>query len=142
MALILYPTTDYDAFISIANCDTFLTANVIGSQRTDYDALSDGDKEIYIRQATTLIKHNITLPDTLEDDLQYATAYLVNYSIGVDMTNEDGKQGNIKRKEIVDVVETEYFAPGQDSNSFPDIVQSLLNQYDGVSDGSFVFERS
>jgi len=141
MALILYPTDDYDAFISIVNCDAFLAANVIGSQRTLYDALSDGDKEIYIRQATTLIKGNITLPNTLEDDLQYATAYLVNFSIGVDMTNTSAST-NIKSKEIVDVIKTEWFSPNKDINSFPTIVQQLLEQYDGVSDGSFQYSRS
>ena len=141
MALILYPTTDYDAFISIVNCDAFLESNVIGSQRTLYDALIDADKEIYIRQATTLIKNAITLPTTLEEDLQAATAYLVNHSIGIDMLDSN-KSSNVKVKEIVDVVKTEYFTPNNDVNSFPDIVQSLLLQYDGVSDGSFVFNRA
>jgi len=141
MSLILYPTENYDTFISIINCDTLLTANVIGSQREAYANLIDTDKEIYIRQATTLIKNDITLPYTLEDDLQLATAYLVNHSVGIVMTNGD-KSSNVKEKEIDGVVRTVYFSPNSDVNDFPDICQSLLSQYDGASDGSFVLERA
>jgi len=141
MALILYPTDDYDAFISIVNCDAFLTANVIGSQRTLYDALEDVDKEIYIRQATTLIEGRITLPDTLEQDLQDATAYLVNYSVGLDMLNAD-KSSNVKVKNIVGVISTEYFATGAASNSFPDVVTTLLGQYGLIARSSFALDRS
>ena len=142
MAVILYPETDWDAFIDVATCDAFLTANVIGTQRTAYDALTDPDKEIYIRQATTLIRGKITLPATLEDDLMYATAYLVNYSIGVDMTRDDGK-GNLKSINIVnETVEKEWFSPTDANNDFPDIVQSLLSAYGLNTDGSFSFIRS
>ena len=141
MALILYPNTEWDAFVSVINCKELLALNVIGSQREAFDNLSDSDIEIYIRQSTTLIKNYITLPSTLEDDLQLATAYLVNYSVGKVMTDSD-KSSNVKVKEIVDVVKTEYFSPNSDVNSFPEIVESLLVQYDGVSDGSFIFNRS
>jgi len=141
MALVIFPTTDYDAFVTVVNCDSLLEVNVIGTQRAAYDALSDGDKEIYIRQATTLIKHNAELPTTLEDDLQLATAYLVNHSVGIDMLNSDNTS-NVKVKDIDGVVKTEYFSQNSDSNSFPDIVQSLLEQYDGAVDGSFTFSRA
>ncbi len=140
MALILYPLENYDAFVSVENCDEILSLNVIGSQRTLYDALEDSDKEIYIRQSTLLIKQKIVLPAELEQDLQTATAYLVNHSIGQVMTN-DNNSGNIKRKEIFEVVETEYFTQGEDSDSFPSIVDSLLSQY-YKSLSSFSFERS
>lgn len=141
MALILYPLSDYDAFTSVLDCDSILVNNVIGSQREGYDALDNTDKEIYIRQASLLIKQKITLPDALENDLKIATAYLVNHSVGVNMLNED-KKSNIKSKEIVDVVKTEYFGRGEDSNSFPDIVESLLDQYSSVTSSFFIFERA
>jgi len=141
MSLILYPNTGYDAFISVANCDAFLTANVIGTQRELYDALTVPDREIYIRQATTIIKGDITLPDTLEQDLQDATAYFVNYSVGIDVTNSS-KSSNVKIKEITDLVTTEYFSPNKDVNALPDIVSSLLKSYNVITDGTFTFERS
>ena len=141
MSLILYPTTGYNAFISLADCDTFLLENVIGSQRALYDALVDSDKEIYIKQATMFIKQDITLPDTLEQDLQDATAYYVNYSIGVDLVAND-KDSNVKVDEVVGVVKTEYFTKSKEVNSLPEICQKLLSQYDVVVDGVFTFERS
>jgi len=139
--LILYPNTGYDAFVSVVDCDAFLALNVIGAQRESYGLLSDTDKEIYIRQATLSIKNSVTLPNTLENDLMRATAYLVNYSIGKDMTNSD-RSSNIKSKEISGVTKTEYFTANSDVNSFPDICQSLLKQYDVVTDGTFSFNRS
>ena len=142
MALTLYPDTGYDAFIAVADCDTFLSLNVPSSQRTAYVALSEADKEILIRQATTLIKSKITLPSTLEQTLQDATAYLVNFSVDTVMTNSDGEQGNVKRELIVGTIETEYFSQGKDSNSFPEIVDSLLSTYGIAQSGSFVFNRA
>lgn len=138
MALIIYPNEDYDSFCSVADADSILTNNVPSSQRTAWEALLEADKEIYLRQATILIKQKITLPDTLEDDLKTACAYLANYSIGKDMTNSTS-DNNIKVDEVVGVVKTEYFSPNKSSNSFPSIVNSLLKQYGLQSDGSFKF---
>ena len=143
MALTEYPTTSWDTFCSLADAEALLLANVPTSQRTLWDApLANADKEIQLRQATLLIKQRITVPDTLEDDLKLATALLANSSININMQDEDGKTGNIKSKRIEGVVDTEYFAPSADSNSFPDLVVSLLEQYNGESDGSFTFNRS
>lgn len=141
MSLIIYPTEDYDAFISVVDCDTLLSSNVIGAQRALYDDLVDSDKEIYIRQATTLIKQRITMPETLENDLKAATAYLVNYSVGLDMTNAD-KSSNVKVKNIVGVISTEYFSNGSASNAFPDVVTSFLSQYGLSARSTFSLDRS
>ena len=140
MALIEYPNDNYDCFITLADCNDFLASNMIGSQRTAYDALGDADKEIYIRQATNLIKNKITLPDTLEDDLKHATAYLVNYSIGKDMVSHSN-DGNVKSKKV-DIIETEYFSQTKNDNDFPEIVDSLLSGFSLKSESAFVFERA
>ena len=142
MALIIYPDTGYDSFSSIADADAYLASNVPSSQRTLWEALVDADKEIYLRQSTTLIENKITLPDTLEENLQNACIYLANYSVGLDMLNSDGETGNIKVDEVVGVVKTEYFGASKDSDSFPSIVDLLLADYGLVTDGSFSFERS
>lgn len=138
MALIIYPDENYDSFCSVTDADSILTNNMPSSQRTAWEALLEADKEIYLRQATILIKQKITLPDTLEDDLKTACAYLANYSIGIDMTNSTS-DNNIKVDEVVGVVKTEYFSPNKSSNSFPSIVNSLLKQYGLQSGGSFKF---
>ena len=141
MALIIYPTTDWDSFCDVADADLILANNVPSSQLTAWNALTTTDKEIYLRQATLLISNKITIPSTLESNLQKACAYLAWYSVGKDLTNNDGKTGNVKVKEIVGVVKTEYFSQGKDSNSFPEIVDLLLKDYGAVSDGSFIFAR-
>jgi len=138
MPLIIYPVEGWDSFCSESDCTDILELNVPPSQLVDYLALDIPTREIYLRQATILIKQKITLPDTLEDDLKTACAYLANYSIGKDMTNSTS-DNNIKVDEVVGVVKTEYFSPNKSSNSFPSIVNSLLKQYGLQSGGSFKF---
>lgn len=142
MALTIYPATGYDSFTTLADAEALILANIPAAQHTAWDALpDDAAKEIELRQATILIKNKTTLPDTLEDDLKLACVYLANSSVGVTMTNEDGK-ADIKMKEIVDVVKTEYFGRSKDSNEFPDIVNMLLSQYEVTTSSSFSFERA
>ncbi len=142
MALIVYPTINFDAFISLADCEVVLSNTVPSSQLMGWVALSDTDKEVMIRQSTMLIKAKITPPSTLEQDLKTATAYLSNYSIDTDMQNEDGSD-NVKVKEIVGVVKTEYFTKSEDkSNELPDIVISLISQYFTKAKSSFSFRRA
>lgn len=141
MALIIYPNDGYDSFCSLTDAEGLIAANIPASQHEAWDDLVDPDKEVLLRQSTLIIKNRIDLPDTLESDLKLATVYLANSSVGVDMTNEDGK-ADIKSKEIVDVVKTEYFGSKKDSNALPDMVTMLLAQYDVKSSSSFTFERA
>lgn len=142
MALTIYNDDGWDSFVTIANADTILTNNIPSTQRTLWEALADTDKEIYLRQATELIRTKITLPYELEDDLQKATAYLANYSVGKDMTTSDG-ESNLKRKNIAQTtIEKEYFYPGSKSNAFPDNVIALLSQYGYGGANSFTLDRA
>jgi len=138
--LIEYPTTGYDTFCSLADAGTILLNNVPPSQRTDWDAITeDTTKEIYLRQATLVIKGKITLPETLEYDLKLATAYLANYSIGKDMV-DDGEKSNIKVKKVDDI-SVEYFNPRDADNELPDLVINLLAKYEVSSSGTFSLVR-
>jgi len=142
MALIIYPDTGYDSFCSVVDADDLIDLNIPAAQADAWFNIADDfDKEVLLRQATTIIKHRIDLPDTLEDNLKLATVYLANASIGIDMTNEDGNN-DIKSKEIVGVVKTEFFGTKKDSNALPDMVTMLLAAYDVKSSSSFSFERS
>lgn len=141
MALTLYPLTDYDTFCSLVDAEAIIAANIPAAQHSAWDALPDAEKEVQLRQATLLIKNKITLPDLLESELSMATAYLANSSVGVDMTNEDGSN-DIKSKEIVGVIKTEFFGGKKDSNSMPDMVMLLLAKYKITASSSFSFERS
>ena len=141
MSWIIYPTTNYDSFCLLADADIILTNYLQTSQLVAWTALSDADKQTLLRQSTLLIEQKVEeLPTALEINLQRATAYLANFSIAKDMTNED-KSSNVKIKEITGIVKTEYFNPSEQSNTFPDIVLSLLSVYDVFSSGSFSFIR-
>jgi len=140
MAIILYPNTDWDGFVDETTVTTILTSLV--PDLTDWNALTVEVREVYIRQATLLISQEITIPDALEKDLQKATAYLANYSIGKDMQEENGSE-LLKRKRIEGVVDKEWFAPRETkSNELPDIVERLIAQYKLSGSSSFTFTRA
>lgn len=141
MALILYPLDNYDTFCSLADAETLIANNIPSAQHTAWDALTDPEKEILLRQATLIIKNKIELPDLLENELKLAAIYLANSSVGTDMTKDDGKS-DVKVKEIVGVVKTEFFGRAKDSNSLPDMVTMLLSKYNYLSSGSFTFDRA
>ena len=141
MALIEYPLENYDTFCSLADAETLILNNIPATQTEAWNALDDTQKEVQLRQATLLIKNKITLPDTLEDDLKLATAYLANASTGNDVTDDDGS-GNVKIKEITGVVKTEFFSPNKSNDDFPNMVTLLLSKYEVVQDGTFTFSRS
>jgi len=140
MSMIEYPTDTWDTFCSLADANAILL-NLV-PDLTKWNDLTDPVKEVYLRQATLLINQRIEeLPDTLEDDMKTATAYLANHSIGVDMTNEDGT-ALLKEKDIAGAIKKVWFTPREASNSLPDVVESLLSQYDLKSSGGFSFKRS
>lgn len=141
MALIIYPTTNYNSYVSLADAEILITDNVIN--HTAWDALVNADKELYLKQSTTLIRLKITDPATTEtpSDLELATIYLAVSSIAVDMTESDGKD-NLKRIKIEGAIEKEFFTKGEKSNTFPDIVEALLSQYTYSNSSSFTLQRA
>jgi hypothetical protein len=141
MALTIYPTTDWDSYISLADATTLMPKYVL--DMTAWNALNDTQKEFYLVQSSLLIKNKITDPEETSTplDLQIATVFLANYALGNDLTDNDGKN-NVKIKEIVGVIKTEYFSTAFASNSFPDYVSMLLNQYGFISQSALVLDRS
>lgn len=139
MALIIYPTTDWDSYVSVLNADTMLTNYLFDS--TAWLALTSAKKEILLRQASMLISAHITDPEEVEtpEDIVLATAYLADYGRTTNLL-VDSQSGNIKRLKIEGAIEKEYFAKGSQSNSFPSIVKTLLVPY-GYSNGTKI-ERS
>jgi hypothetical protein len=62
MALTIYPEDNFDSYVSLADADTYAPLYILDT--TNWDALSDTQKEFYLRQATYLIKPKITDPDS------------------------------------------------------------------------------
>lgn len=135
MALIIYPTEDWDSYLTVADAEVLMGKHIL--DMSTWNALSDPHKEIYVRQASLLIKTKITDPETTEtpDDIELATAYLANYSVGKTMTNSDDS-GNLKSKRIEGVIAKEWFSANKASNAFPDVVADLLAPYGYVGYGA------
>jgi hypothetical protein len=72
MALIIYPSSGFDSFVTLADATSNLTNNVIDI--TAWTALTDAKKEIYLRQATLLIKSKID-PIGFLPDIYYYTDF-------------------------------------------------------------------
>ena len=139
--LIIYPTINYDSFCSLTDANTIISLNVQIVQRSLWDSITDDlEKEIYLRQASLIIKDKITPPEILEDDLKKATAILANHQVGMNVTDKDDSH-YIKRKKVDDL-ETEYFDMRQPDESIPSFVVSLLKQYEVQTSGTFVFGRA
>lgn len=141
MSLIIYPTDSFNSYVSLADAEILITDNVVS--HSAWDALTNTQKELYLKQATTLIRLKIQDPyvDVTPFDLQLATAYLAVSSIAVDMTESDGKD-NVKRIKIEGAIEKEYFTKSEKSNSFPDIVEALLSAYVYTNSSSFTLARA
>jgi len=130
--MIIYPTTDWNSYVSLIDANT-IAADFIDD---NFTALTDAEKEKYLKQSTLLIKLKIIDPleETTPDNLKLATVYLANYSIGKNMVSYDTSD-NVKRLKIDGALEKEYFSQGSKSNSFPSIVNELLSEY-GMSGGT------
>ncbi len=140
MALIIYPLSGFDSFVTLEDTTSNLTNNVIDT--TAWTALAETVKEIYLRQATLLIKSRIDLDLVVSvDNLELATSLLANYAVGVDIT-DDTNDGNIKINEITGVIHKEYFTKGKASNAMPTNVVSLLSEYGFVGSGSIKILRA
>lgn len=141
MALIIYPTSGWDSYVSLADAETIVTNNIISP--ASWNALTNAQKELYLKQSTTLIRLKITDPLTLTtpSDLELATVYLSINSIGIDMMDSDGKE-NLKRIKIDGAIEKEYFTKSDSSNKFPDIVEALLSQFIYSGSGTFSLNRA
>lgn len=50
MALTIYPTAGYDSFVSLADANTIVASHTL--YNTEWTALTDADKEVYLRIAT------------------------------------------------------------------------------------------
>lgn len=141
MALVIFPTENWDSYASISDINDLFSKYV--KDTSNWDNLTDTQKEIYLRQNTLLIKNKIgQLDETSEADfeIKLALTYLTAYSIGKDMLNADGDE-NIKVIDISGTIRKEYFTKGKKSNDFPAIVKEILQPY-GYGIAGFRLERS
>ncbi len=129
MALVIYPTDNWNSFVSVVDADTIIATFVSDN---GYSQLDNEGKEAILIQTALQIRlcNNITLPSDTTSDLELAQCYLVTYALGTDMLAYDPNSRAVI-EEHAGAVGTSYDSgmKAEDNSSFPSMVQSLLNQY-------------
>lgn len=131
MALIVYPTANWDSFNSEADATTKITGFAASEGKTAYLALDEAGKEAILRQTALQIKlcPSIVLPDGIESDLALAQCYLTVHALSVDMMSYDANSNAITSEKVGSLA-VSYNSHKKGSNSaFDTMTQALLKQY-------------
>ena len=131
MSLILYPTDNWNSFASVQAADIIIGGFVASDGQAAYLAGDEAYKEAILTQTALQIKlcPNISLPDTLESDLELAQSYLVVHALTVDMMSYDANDRAVT-KEQVGTLSVEYDANLKgDVSEFDTMTSALLKQY-------------
>lgn len=131
MALIVYPTTDWDSFVSVTRADTIIGGFVQDAGATAYIALTETEKEAILRQTALQIQlcNGIVLPDDIEYSLEYAQCYLTTHALETDMITYDPTADSVT-SEAVDTLAVSYDVNRKEGNdTFPPMVTKLLSRY-------------
>ena len=155
MALIIYPTTDYDSFISVVDADTIITNNSV--QSVTWLALTEAEKEVYLRIATTRILNAVSTDTTNSDGYLDETVYvavdsclpkscalMAVHDLVYGLSSEINPNTGLVTKEKVGDLEVQYAhgfpnkrVSGRVSNPYPSSVRPCLESYGatGLSGG-------
>ena len=113
MALIIYPTADYDSFVSVANATTVIASLTLYS--TQWTALTDAEKEVYLRIACRDIVDHVDqdenpFADPIADCVAEAQSLMAIQDVvfGFSATDSVDETGAIK-KQKVSSLEIEYY---------------------------------
>jgi hypothetical protein len=147
MALTIYPASGYDSFITVADADTIITANSV--QSATWLAMTEIEKEVYLRIATARI-FNVVSTDTSNEDgyldsstyvasescLPKATALMAVHDLVYGLSSEINPNTGVVSKEKVGDLEVNYFhgytdkqVRGRKTNPYPSIAIPCLNYY-------------
>lgn len=136
MALIVYPTTNYDSFISVSNANTVISNNTLFD--TQWTALTDTQKEVYLRIATTRILNIIdtTLLDGTDACLVNSTALMAVRDLVFEISSAINPNTGLVSKEKAGDVEVTYYhgnanrqVNGRNTNPYPNDIIPCLTSY-------------
>ncbi len=144
MALILYPTDNWNSFASVQAADIIIGGFVASDGQAAYLAGDEAFKEAILTQTALQIKlcKNISLPGTLESDLELAQCYLVVHALTVDMMSYDANARAVSEEHAGAVgqsYDTKY--KSSDNTEFDPMTKALLSQY-GCTQTSGGFTQS
>ena len=114
--MILYPTTDYVSFITVAEADTIIGAYTLNF--STWDALDDTDKEAYLRIAFSIINDGLdTLPDApVSQCLKNSQALNAVHDV-INGISKPLTISQVVKKEEAGQVKVEYFEPSATATS-------------------------
>lgn len=150
MSLTVYPTDGYDSFISLEDANTRIGYTSL--QASDWNALDDTTKEVYLRIATIAINNKVDFDDDAFLDYDAATSCLPNacadmavHDLVYGLSSEINPNTGLVASEKVGDLEVKYFhgantssqqLKGRVTTRFPDTVVSCLSNYGAVFTGS------
>lgn len=145
MALTIYPTEGYDSFISLADAGVVINENSLSS--TEWFALTNTVKEVYLRLATTRILQAIDEDllvgyDATLSCLPETTAMMAVHDLTYGLSSDINPNLGTITKEKVGDLEVQYKqrdgAKGRVTSIFPSIVIPCLQTYGAkISNGGF-----
>lgn len=147
MSLTILPTENGDSFISILDADEVISRNSL--QYSNWLDLSDLNKEIYLRIATTRILNvvsfdinstsgylNLAEYISIDSCLPKAAALMAIHDLAYGLSSEINPNTGLVSKEKVGDIEVNYFhgyidkqVKGRITNPYPSSVVPCLNSY-------------
>lgn len=142
MALVIYPNTDYDSFISVSDADGII--NKFSVHVTTWEGLNDAQKEVYLRIATDRIFNAID-SDTYLDSTTYvaddsclpkATALMAIHDVVYEISSSVNPNQGLVSMERVGDLQVNYFhgngkypKGAKKTNPYPTEVYPCLTSY-------------
>jgi len=137
MSLIVYPTSDYDSFISVLDADSIIANNTLFN--SNWTALTTTQKEVYLRIASTRILNVIdtALLDGTDSCLVKVSALMAVRDLVFEISSSINPNTGLVSSEKVGDLQVTYYhgntnrqVRGKNMNPFPPEVVNCLADYD------------
>ncbi len=125
MALVIYDATGYDSFCTVAEANTTVASLTL--YNTTWTALSDAEKEVYLRIAFRVIVDGFEDITEIEnsDCLKEAQALIAVNDLVTGLSADTEATTGAVKKQKAGVVEVQYYEPSSDSSGRTVIVPSM-----------------
>ena len=129
MALIIYPTADYDSFITVADATTAIGELTLHS--TQWTALTNAEKEVYLRIAFRNIDDHVDqddypYPDPMTDCVGTSQALMAVQDVvyGFSASTSTAEVGSVKKEKVASL-EIEYYDSKSNTMKYAQIVPDM-----------------
>lgn len=131
MALVLPPDVDYDSFVSLVDAQTYINALTLNG--ATWQAVSDAEKEVYLRIATRRIQDGIDPdvyvidPTDVPECVPEATSLIAVHDLVNGISSQSGTVTLIgaTKKEQVGSIVREYYDTKSNMNTYTSLIPAL-----------------